>query len=73
MKGKISVYGFLEIERVGDMKRQFCPMGRGEYSCGDWCPMFEEPYVSKIHGNTVVSICANRQLCFSDFEDERKK
>jgi len=77
MKGKINEYGFLEIERAGEMKRQECRkwgMALVENdpvscACGDECPHFREP--SKENGVTAVALCEGVIWFFDDFEDER--
>jgi hypothetical protein len=47
MKVKIDVQGYLQIDRVGEFKYQFCPFSDRNQSyseervpCGDWCPLF---------------------------------
>lgn len=63
MKAKINSNGFLEVERKGGMREQFCPYAvdasgnRG--ICGDWCPKFDEntSYVTIIVGKPVMQIC----------------
>lgn len=50
MKIEIDGNGHLWIERKGKMKQQKCPyFSEYEKSCGDWCPMFGEPYFAKAY------------------------
>jgi len=53
MKGIIDESGNLYIERGGKigLKLQGCPYQEEEGSCGDWCPLFGEPEVSKWMGS----------------------
>lgn len=64
MKAKIDRAGWLQVERAGVMKTQYCPYssteGEGLQPCGDWCPKFEEsisgPHPSDPHF-PFVTIC----------------
>lgn len=40
--------GFLWIERHGEPKAQYCPHSAEEVNCGDWCPLFGEPWREQI-------------------------
>ncbi len=85
MNGKINNKGMLQIKRAGKMKAQGCPFTEEEY-CGDQCPLFGEPTVSKWMGsiNTDaperekderywdLSLC-KKTLLFDVFKDERRK
>lgn len=72
MKGKIDEKGRLCIERRGGIKRQVCPYcdGSGE-SCGDWCPLFREPFKPLDDGRTAVKLCNCSEWWFDEFTDER--
>lgn len=70
MKGKIDVYGCLEIERAGVMKEQYCPYAI-EARCGDYCPKFREPRLMPETGRYELDICEHLTLFFDEFEDER--
>ena len=50
MKGQINEGGNLYIERAGKLKAQGCPTQKDSI-CGDWCPLFREPKVSKWMGS----------------------
>lgn len=50
MKGEIDETGNLNIERAGKLKIQGCPTQENR-NCGDWCPLFREPEVSKWMGS----------------------
>ena len=83
MKGRIDICGNLYIERAV-MKAQFCPVQR-LYKCGDWCPLFGEPYPHTERanptngldrrmvetGHTALSLC-HKTLIFDEFTDERE-
>ena len=51
MKGIINTNGNLQIERGHKKVNQFCPFTEGERPCGDWCPLFGNPEVSKWIGS----------------------
>ena len=73
MKGIIDNKGHLRIERAGTMRLQFCPVAMSALStesCGDWCPLFGEPYYSKDFG-PELEICKKRTLDFTELEDQR--
>ena len=46
MNGKIDESGLLLIERRGVYKPQYCPLSNPGTECGDWCPMFDEIYMT---------------------------
>lgn len=83
LEGMINENGFLFIKRNGDMKDQKCPysstQGEGFANCGDWCPLFDEPYKQASvpasfacsRGYHALDLC-NKKLLFSEFEDRRK-
>ena len=84
MKGKITSFGNLQIERAGLFKQQYCPSVNekdGSPSCcGDWCPHFEEPYIKgddlfirKHDMRFKLEICQEKQFLFHGFVDERPK
>jgi hypothetical protein len=73
MKIKIRKDGFLEIERAGKMKSQFCAASRLTSRCGDWCPKFREPVPcdpSKRNSGRL-ELCLATWHC--DVIDERKR
>lgn len=71
MKGIISAGGYLDIERVGGMQDQFCPLTHT--MCGDWCPAFREPRTND-EGLTVLQLCRMvGLLVFDVLIDERDK
>jgi len=83
MNGKIDNTGKLQIERAGKMNNQGCPFTEDD-GCGDWCPLFGEPTVSKWMGSHDpdaperkkdrshwdLKLC-KKTLLFDVFEDER--
>lgn len=91
MKGKIDKKGNLYIER--DSRHDgavYCPFQQTDLSgkdvtCGDWCPLFGEPYPHTERasptngldrrmvetGQTVLSLC-HTTLIFDEFTDERE-
>lgn len=90
MKGKIDKYGHLYIIRVRAEILQFCPLHDNDldgrlHVCGDWCPLFGEPYPHteranptngldrrmKATGQTVLMLCQTA-LIFDEFTDERE-
>jgi hypothetical protein len=83
MNGKISVEGFLVIERAGECKTQCCMhrqryFDTSEYSkhevacCGDWCPQFGEPFCFEHESKYRLLICDGRTIKFDRFEDQRE-
>ena len=87
MKGKIVKEGWLQIQRKGEFKEQYCPkrIEHIERLCGDWCPLFGEPEVQHFTNTElsnghqivndrkiVINICQDKQLRFDEFEDERE-
>lgn len=93
MKGRINQYGNLYIERVRGENAQICPFHDHDnvfygrfYRCGDWCPLFGEPYPHTERANptngldrrmvetgqTVLMLCQTA-LIFDEFTDEREK
>ena len=77
MIGKINKDGWLEIERAGKMKQQFCPLQPEQNAfrtnrCGDWCPHFGEPVFSIMCKDWELSTCKH-SLYFKEFTDERVK
>lgn len=90
MKGKIDKYGHLYIIRVRAEIGQFCPFHDNDldgrlHVCGDWCPLFGEPYPHTERANptngldrrmvetgqTVLMLCQTA-LIFDEFTDERE-
>ncbi len=93
MKGRINQYGNLYIERVRGENAQICPFHDHDnvfygrfYRCGDWCPLFGEPYPhterrnhfnaldlsTELTGKTALSLC-HKTLIFDEFTDEREE
>lgn len=88
MEGLINMDGNLEIRRRGEKYLpQACPFGvvkedKGDgkqqrTACGDWCPQFGEPIVSKtaIPGkpdSVVIYICQGKVLNFNEFLREER-
>jgi hypothetical protein len=91
MKGMINEAGVLHIERKrdnnclsGSLIPARCPFDRTE--CGDWCPLFGEPYPhterrnpfsaldlsTELTGKTALSLC-HKTLIFDEFTDEREE
>ncbi len=72
MNGKINKYGALEFERGSLMKKQYCPLKNIECECGDWCPLFAEPYriLNTQLGKFELQLC-NQTLYFDQLTDER--
>lgn len=77
MKIKIDKLGYLNIERAGKMAAQDCPATHAR--CGDWCPLFGEPYRwgGENGPDTVmrIELCGGKTLICApaDFTDERGK
>ena len=85
MKGKIWIDGHLMILRGREMSPQNCPYAQRHTPCGDWCPLFGEPYPHTERANptngldrrmvetgqTVLMLCQTA-LIFDEFTDERK-
>ncbi len=79
MKGKITKYGSLEIQRRNKYIKVWCPYEK-EMVCGDACALFGEPtedFVSinhlkgcQVKGYTLP-LCT-RLLEFTEFIDERE-
>jgi hypothetical protein len=75
MTGGIDEKGRLYIDRPGKRKFQLCcfkPYTLGSVqacNCSDFCPQFGE--LESEGGNTTLTICQNRKLVFSFFEDKR--
>jgi hypothetical protein len=40
VKIKIKSNGGVMIEKMGNLKDQFCPYQNETVQCGDWCPLF---------------------------------
>ena len=70
MKIKIRKDGFLEIERAGKIKSQFCAVSRLTSRCGDWCPKFREPFQEGDHW--CLEICDDH-IWYGEIIDERKR
>jgi hypothetical protein len=74
MKGKIDINGWLYIERAGEIKEQICPINHADINCGDWRPLFQEPYYYTDEEShivfTVLKIC-KQSIFFKQLEDER--
>jgi len=85
MKGKIWIDGHLMILRGREMSPQNCPYAQRHTPCGDWCPLFGEPYPHTERANptngldrrmvetgqTVLMLCQTA-LIFDEFTDERE-
>jgi len=85
MKGKIWIDGHLMILRGREMSPQNCPYAQRHTPCGDWCPLFGEPYPHTERanptngldrrmvetGHTALSLC-HKTLIFDEFTDERE-
>ncbi len=85
MKGFISDFGNLHILRGHEFKPQRCLFKEG-ICCGDWCPQMSEPiyafptttnqeeYCETLEERPAqLSICYNKILEFTNFEDRRPK
>lgn len=89
MKGKIilaeakngELGGFLVVDRPQGTRSQYCHFQEGNVRCGDWCPLFGEPYHATLYyyeGTPVLStatsikICHGKTITFEGFTDERK-
>lgn len=85
MRIEINKEGHLLLERGGKMKPQHCPMTRtaNQYAiamsdklehCGDWCPLFREPYYFENDKVMEVALCRGAHQCKKeDFTDRRGK
>ena len=76
MRAKIRMFGWLQIERKGIFKQQFCPYRdrevEEELCCGDWCPLFNERSNGTAERKKYVTLaCAWGGLSHEIVEDER--
>lgn len=72
MKAKIDKNGYLELERAGKFKRQYCPFTAYDDNpniCGDWCPLFDIRTSSD--NATVIYLCNQRSYYDVELTDER--
>lgn len=73
MRIEIDEDGSLRLDRGGKMKNQLCPYTE-ESRCGDWCPLFREPYYFENDKVMEVSLCRGAHQCKKeDFTDRRGK
>lgn len=76
MKGLINTKGYLELERKGKVRPQYCPFSSNHNwnNCGEWCPHFGEPQLDKNEGTISLSLTCGlrRTFYFDDFKDEFK-
>lgn len=70
---KINPEGHLEIKRAGRFQIQSCPYKPEFHFCGDWCPLFEEPYDDPLEINKLIlPLCKyDLNMDASKFLDER--
>ena len=68
MEGLIKNDGGLLIKRGDTFKKQKCPYGHNP--CGDWCPLFGEPY-SEAYDGIRLDLCNSHGLKFAELVDER--
>jgi len=72
IKIKIDRKGCLWVRRGNELKMQFCPFQSLEEDvyCGDWCPLFGEPFILF---DATLKICQDKELrCqIEEFIDER--
>lgn len=55
MKAKIEKFGYLYLDKFGEMEKQFCPYSPTKNRCGTWCPMLS---VSKMDtGKLQLKLC----------------
>jgi len=84
MKFKITKRGYLEIERNGKFKKQYCPYTKNGNNklkrCGDWCPFFHvtsHTYEAlTTHFYIHIHLCKtiyNAHELGTDFIEEREK
>lgn len=73
LNGMITKNGLLQINRGGTMRQQYCPYHPAGLECGDWCPLFHEPYTMKEEGRKIVNLwlCNNRCFKLQKLIDER--
>jgi hypothetical protein len=70
LKGILNENGCIDIERAGKLKSQYCPEQHNtESKCGDWCPLFGEPYQNGQY--ITVRLCIG-SLNFSQLDDYRR-
>lgn len=74
MKIEIDKNGNLLVARAGQMKGQYCPFYR-ESTCGDWCPLFSEPFYTDENRIVHIGLCHRTKISCktADFTDERKE
>lgn len=73
-KIRIDKHGMLWRDRAGQMKEQRCPYGRNGVRCGDWCPLFQEPYFCHLTETFALQLCRTYMyLAAKDFEDLRER
>ena len=77
MEGRRTEKGYFEIRRGAEFAPQYCPFDQSQQSatCGDWCPLFGEPYKMVGQGRTstlqILHLC-HAKLAFDKFEDLRE-
>jgi len=88
MNGKINTNGQLSIIRGEKYKPAYCPLYSSESTCGDWCPLFREPYNKTVsisswnkHGlecreskktKEIYLSLCKKELVFKEFIDDRR-
>jgi len=74
VRAKLNKQGWLEIERAGRMKVQYCPYDRPSdipARCGDWCPRFIEFGRLGSSDSVKFHLCGE-EVIFSEVIDERE-
>lgn len=74
MKIEIDNEGFLCLERGGVLKEQYCPHCHGVMDqCGDWCPLFSEPFKNGYQDQIVIHLCNGKSITqkWEDYTDRR--
>lgn len=71
MEIKIDENGYLKIKRAGLYAIQYCPHGREQERCGDWCPLFHEPNIPPGEEMGWLQICAPKAF-YEQITDERE-
>jgi hypothetical protein len=72
MKIRINKYGLLSILRGKERNfiKQSCPYDNSDNrgNCGDWCPLFGDPYQNDLTLKYQMDIC-KKTFIFSDLKD----
>ena len=64
--------GQLWMKRRKGIVQMLCPYSGGNKSCGDWCPLFHEPYTTV--AGTFLELCeTSYRISIENITDKRSK